>query len=57
MCIEGLQSWYNWDTGLWESTGWWNAANALHAIIDYASLTKNDNYHAMMMKAGGRLPG
>ena len=46
MCIEGLQSWYNWDTGLWESTGWWNSANALHAVIDYASLTKNDNYHA-----------
>src|SRR5437588_9370834 len=47
-CIERLQSWYNWKTGLWESTGWWNAANALHAVIDYAFLTKTDVYHAVI---------
>jgi predicted alpha-1,6-mannanase (GH76 family) len=47
-CIERLQSWYNWKTGLWESTGWWNAANALHAVIDYAFLTKTDVYHPVI---------
>ena len=47
-CIDGLQSWYNYKTGLWESTGWWNAANALHAIIDYASLTKTDRFNGVI---------
>jgi hypothetical protein len=32
-CIEGLQQWYNCDTGLWNSAGWWNGAKALEAVI------------------------
>jgi hypothetical protein len=47
-CIERLQQWYDWKTGLWTSTGWWNAANCLEAVIDYSRLTRTDRYHAVI---------
>ena len=34
-----LQHWYDASTGQWTSTGWWNAANALTAVIGYSKLT------------------
>jgi predicted alpha-1,6-mannanase (GH76 family) len=43
-CLTTLQQWYNDSTGLWESTNWWNAANAVTAIIDYSGLTGSDEY-------------
>jgi predicted alpha-1,6-mannanase (GH76 family) len=39
-----LQRWYDQSTGQWTSTGWWNAANALTAVIRYSKLT-GDNSH------------
>jgi predicted alpha-1,6-mannanase (GH76 family) len=36
--IKTLLSWYNTGTGLWETTGWWNNANCLTVLADFAAL-------------------
>jgi predicted alpha-1,6-mannanase (GH76 family) len=43
--INALQRWYDPSTGQWRSTSWWNAANALTAVIGYTKLT-GDGTHA-----------
>jgi predicted alpha-1,6-mannanase (GH76 family) len=42
--IGALQQWYDPSAGLWETTGWWNAANALNAVIQYTQRTRDDTY-------------
>ncbi|HUN37413.1 MAG TPA: glycoside hydrolase family 76 protein [Trebonia sp.] len=53
--VASLQNWYDRKTGLWAipgrgklrgpgDPGWWNSANALHALIDYMSLTGTAGY-------------
>ena len=37
--LHTLQGWYDEDTGLWKTTGWWNAANGLTVLVDYAKLS------------------
>jgi predicted alpha-1,6-mannanase (GH76 family) len=48
--ITALQKWYDASTGMWRSTGWWNAANALTALIGYTKLT-GDGAHAAVIAA------
>jgi predicted alpha-1,6-mannanase (GH76 family) len=43
--IGALQRWYCPLTGRWRTTGWWNAANALTAVIRYTQHT-GDRTHA-----------
>jgi predicted alpha-1,6-mannanase (GH76 family) len=43
-----LQRWYDPSTGRWASTGWWNAANALTAVIRYTKLTGDDSHHGCL---------
>ncbi|MGH3281245.1 MAG: glycoside hydrolase family 76 protein [Trebonia sp.] len=42
--ISVLQRWYSRRTGLWRSAGWWNAANALTAVVRYSQCTGERPY-------------
>lgn len=39
-----LQTFYNKGAGQWNTTGWWNAANALNTVVDYARRTGSTLY-------------
>jgi predicted alpha-1,6-mannanase (GH76 family) len=40
-----LQTWYNPSTGLYRTTGWWNSANAITVLVDYARVSKSTEYN------------
>ncbi len=42
--IVKLQSWYSQSTGLWRTTGWWNAANAVTVLVDYSRMRGSSRY-------------
>jgi predicted alpha-1,6-mannanase (GH76 family) len=42
--IVKLQSWYKHRTGLWRTTGWWNAANAVTVLVEYSRLSGASQY-------------
>jgi predicted alpha-1,6-mannanase (GH76 family) len=42
--VGALQRWYSPRNGLWHGTGWWNAANALMAVIRYTRYTGDRSY-------------
>ena len=49
-----LQRWYHPRTGLWRTTGWWNCANALTAVIDYSQQTGERRYWYVIETTFGR---
>jgi predicted alpha-1,6-mannanase (GH76 family) len=42
--VAVLQRWYSPRTGRWRTTGWWNAANVLTAVIGYTRCTGDQAY-------------
>lgn len=44
LAVDRLQQWYDPQTGLWKSTGWWNSANALTALVDYSRASGATEY-------------
>jgi predicted alpha-1,6-mannanase (GH76 family) len=46
---SALQRWYRPRTGEWKTTGWWNAANALTAVIRYTRHT-GDQAHSSVIE-------
>jgi predicted alpha-1,6-mannanase (GH76 family) len=46
--ISALQQWYNPPTGMWKSTGWWNAANALMAVIGYTKWSGDSSHEGVI---------
>jgi hypothetical protein len=43
--LTTLQQWYNVSDGLWDTTGWWNSANCLTILADFAAI---DPYAAVI---------
>lgn len=39
---RALQTWYDAPSGLWSTTGWWNSANCLTVLVDWALLALPD---------------
>jgi predicted alpha-1,6-mannanase (GH76 family) len=46
--VAALQQWYDAAQGTYRTTGWWNSANALTALIDYARLGKSNEYNFLI---------
>ena len=51
---RALQRWYNPRTGLWKTTGWWNCANVLTAVIQYSQRTGERRYRYVIETTFGR---
>jgi predicted alpha-1,6-mannanase (GH76 family) len=52
--IGVLQRWYSRHTGLWRTTGWWNAANALTAVIRYTRYTGDQTHRWVIERTFAR---
>src|SRR6516162_1042370 len=50
---SSLQGWYN-GSGLWDTTGWWNAANCLEAIENLSVAENGGPYSGIFAKTFSR---
>ena len=44
LAIQALQSYYDLQTGLYKTTGWWNSANAITVLADYSRSVSSHGY-------------
>jgi predicted alpha-1,6-mannanase (GH76 family) len=47
LAIRGLQSWYDAKTGLYNTTGWWNSANAITTLADYSRISGSREFDSV----------
>ena len=47
LAIHSLQSWYDEQTGLYKTTGWWNSANAMTTLADYSRVTGSREFDSV----------
>lgn len=47
LAIHSLQSWYDAQTGLYKTTGWWNSANAMTTLADYSRVTGSREFDSV----------
>ncbi|HEV2644788.1 MAG TPA: glycoside hydrolase family 76 protein [Acidobacteriaceae bacterium] len=59
--VQAMQKTYTLDTGLYKTTGWWNAANAITTLADYARVAQTHAYDWVfsntLFAAQKRFPG
>ncbi len=48
LAIRSLQKDYSLLTGLYKTTGWWNSANAITALVDYSKSAQSDDYNYVL---------
>lgn len=46
--VQVLQKWYLPATGLYETTGWWNSANAITVLVDYSRVSGSTDYKSVL---------
>lgn len=49
--VKALQQWYNPATGLYNTTGWWNSANAITVVTDYMRASGSKKYTGVLSNA------
>ena len=54
--IKTLQTWYEPSTGLYQTTGWWNSANAITVLVDYARISKSAEYDSVLANTFSAAP-
>jgi predicted alpha-1,6-mannanase (GH76 family) len=47
--LKALQTWYVEETGLWKTTNWWNAANAVTMLVDYSKLSGTPDFRLTLL--------
>lgn len=55
--LKVLQDWYVEDTGLWRTTNWWNAANAITVMDAYSKLRDQPDFRSVLANTFERNSG
>jgi predicted alpha-1,6-mannanase (GH76 family) len=61
LALQSMQQWYDLQTGLYKTTGWWNSANLITALSDYSKSQHSHDYDFVfsntLSAAQKRFPG